>query len=75
MFGKASKIRRVARKMGTAHAIYIGDEVRDAEAARAADVAFGAVAWGQNRMELLQDQDPEECFHTPAEIAQKLIAG
>jgi len=32
-----------------ARTIYIGDQTTDAEAARGAGVAFGAVAWGYGR--------------------------
>lgn len=72
MFGKASKVRRVVGKSGLKRAIYIGDEVRDAEGAREAGVAFGAVAWGHHPMAILQQQAPEECFSTPPEIGDRL---
>ena len=72
LFGKASKIRRVFRQSGLPRAIYIGDEIRDAEAARKAGVAFGAVAWGHHRIELLREHQPDECFATPAELAERL---
>jgi phosphoglycolate phosphatase len=50
LFGKARLLRRMLRQSGVSPgaAILIGDEVRDAEAARAAGVAFGAVSWGFN---------------------------
>jgi phosphoglycolate phosphatase len=75
MFGKASKLRRVVRKCGGKHAIYIGDEVRDAEAAREVGIAFGAVGWGHHRMEVLRGLNPEESFSAPAEIAERLCCG
>jgi phosphoglycolate phosphatase len=73
MFGKATKVRRVVRKSGLVDAIYIGDEIRDAEAAREAGVAFGAVAWGHHRIEILREQNPDELFVTPFEIAERLL--
>jgi phosphoglycolate phosphatase len=74
IFGKASKIKAVVRRSGTdpRNAIYIGDEVRDAEAARKAGIAFGAVSWGLHRVETLLAQDPQELFGTPSELAEKL---
>lgn len=39
---------------GAPEAIYVGDEVRDAEAAREARVDFGAVGWGQHSPEALR---------------------
>lgn len=74
IFGKASKIKAVARRSGIdpRNVIYIGDEVRDAEAARKAGIAFGAVSWGLHRVETLLVHDPQEFFGTPAELAEKL---
>lgn len=74
MFGKASKLRKVIRAMGVRHeeALYIGDEIRDAEAAREAGIDFGAVAWGQHTIEMLRAQEPALIFDDVAEIAEKL---
>ena len=76
LFGKAAKFRRLARKTGIQHvqAICIGDEIRDADAARDAGMAFGAVAWGFTRVEALQAQQPAFLFREMAEIADGLIA-
>jgi phosphoglycolate phosphatase len=75
MFGKAARLRQTVRACGVAArgAIYVGDEVRDAEAARVAGVAFGAVVWGQHDEATLRAQNPTEIFASVAEIAQKLI--
>ena len=72
MFGKARKLRRVVRTSGVASAkvIYVGDEVRDGEAAREAGIAFGAVAWGYHELALLQTQHPRASLHTPAQLAE-----
>jgi phosphoglycolate phosphatase len=74
LFGKAVKIRAVIRamKVAPAKAIYVGDEIRDAEASRKAGVAFGAVAWGQCSRNALLSQRPQEFFHTVEEL--KLLA-
>ena len=74
MFGKASKIRAAVQRSGVpaAQAIYVGDEIRDAEAARKAGVPFGAVAWGQHSEPALRAQCPAEFFSSPQEIAPKL---
>jgi phosphoglycolate phosphatase len=73
LFGKASKIRRLVRKSGRPNAIYIGDEVRDAEAARQAGVAFGAVSWGHHRMAILAQQKPDECFESVEELCTRML--
>jgi phosphoglycolate phosphatase len=72
IFGKASRIRRVLKRAGCRReeAIYVGDQVTDLEAARAAGVAFGAVAWGYSAIEALQAADPERVFARVADLAR-----
>jgi len=74
MFGKAAKLRQVLRRSGVQRqrAIFIGDEIRDAEAAHKAQIAFGAATWGQHSLEALRAQNPAEIFSTVREIAEKL---
>ncbi len=74
MLGKASKLRQVIRQSGVSRteAIYIGDEIRDGEAAAKAGLAFGAVTWGQHGAEALRAQHPAEIFTTVPEMAEKL---
>jgi phosphoglycolate phosphatase len=64
LFGKASKLRRLLRRSGVpaSEALFIGDEIRDAAAARKAGIAFGAVGWGYTRAEALVAQRPQEIF-------------
>ncbi len=74
MFGKSRKFREVLRMAGVpaAQAIAIGDELRDREAARAAGIAFGAVAWGYASAGALRASNPEEMFETFDAIVAKL---
>lgn len=74
VLGKASRLRQVLRRSAIprSEAIYIGDEIRDAEAAGKAGIAFGAVTWGHHRQELLCRRNPAELFKTVQEIADKL---
>jgi phosphoglycolate phosphatase len=74
MFGKAAKVREVLRRSGVERqqAIYIGDEIRDAEAASKARVAFGAVTWGQHSLAALRAQNPAVIFENVGEIAARL---
>jgi phosphoglycolate phosphatase len=75
MFGKAVRLRQTVRACGVASssAIYIGDEVRDADAAHAAGVAFGAVVWGQHDEATLRARKPAEVFACVEEITHKLV--
>jgi phosphoglycolate phosphatase len=52
-----------------ARAIYVGDQITDAEAARAAGVAFGAVAWGYATRASLQRLQPAHLFDAVEELA------
>jgi len=74
MFGKASRLRQVVRRGGVprAQVMYIGDEIRDGEAAAKAGVAFGAVTWGQHREKALRLRNPALVFKEPREIADIL---
>ena len=64
LFGKVSKLKRVLRKskIDADEALFIGDEVRDIEAAKKAKVAAGAVVWGYNSLEKLKEMNPDELF-------------
>jgi len=70
VFGKASRIRAVLKACGVApvDALYIGDQVTDAEAARKAGVAFGAVHWGYATIDALRAQACATEFVTPADL-------
>jgi len=74
MLGKAARLRQVIRRSAVApsEAIYIGDEIRDAEAAERAGIAFGVVTWGLHRQEILCRQNPAEIFTTVQAIADRL---
>jgi phosphoglycolate phosphatase len=74
MFGKAAKLRMVLRASGVSasKALYIGDEIRDAEAAHKAGMAYGAVAWGCHRLETLRAAGAAEFFSEPKQIGAKL---
>ena len=71
LFGKAGVLRRLLRDSGVAadQALMIGDELRDAEAAREAGIAFAAVAWGYNAREALREVAPVAVFDTVDAIA------
>ncbi|WP_345971984.1 HAD hydrolase-like protein [Sulfurimonas diazotrophicus] len=74
MFGKASKLKQILRQTGIdpSEAIYIGDEIRDLEAARAVKMDFGAVSWGYTRDEALMEHSPTMMFSNVGEIVQRL---
>ena len=71
LFGKTAKLRRVVQRFAVppSQAIYVGDELRDGEAARAAGIGFGAVAWGYATTDALRAQAPDRLVTSIAEIA------
>ena len=72
IFGKRRRILRVLRATGKAPArtLYVGDQLTDAQAARSAGVAFGAVAWGYASFDSLLAAGPEQAFASMEELAQ-----
>ncbi|GAB4029933.1 HAD hydrolase-like protein [Spirosoma gilvum] len=70
IFGKSSQFRKVATKSGISHRniLCVGDEVRDLEAARKEQMAFGAVAWGFTRSDSFNTYSGIELFHTVDDI-------
>lgn len=71
LFGKPRRLRGLLRRAGIApaQALYIGDELRDAEAARDVGMGFAAVSWGYARPEALAAAAPLALFRSVAEIA------
>lgn len=71
IFGKRRRIARVVRATGIdpARTIYVGDQITDAEAARAAGVAFGAVAWGYATRASLERLQPAHVFDAVENLA------
>ena len=71
LFGKSPKLRQVLKRYGMrpGEALYVGDEVRDAEAAQAVGIAFAAVSWGFATPEALRRQAPDRLFASIADIA------
>lgn len=76
IFGKHRKFRRVARRFGVkpADTICIGDELRDIDAARAAGMDSGAVAWGYAFPAALQAAKPTHFFNSIEELTHRLSA-
>jgi phosphoglycolate phosphatase len=77
VFGKGAKFRMVLRRCGChpSDAIYLGDEIRDFEAAEQAGLAFGAVTWGYTRAETLAALSPQLMFTSVDDVADKLVRG
>ena len=75
IFGKRAKLRKVLRQTGIhpAQAIFVGDEIRDIEAARDAGIASGAVTWGFTDFDTLKAHSPDMLFESVDEILSALV--
>jgi phosphoglycolate phosphatase len=76
LFGKTGALRRaiLTDKLRTTDCYYVGDEVRDIEAARRARVKIISVAWGYNAPEALQKRKPYALIKQPKDLAPLLLA-
>lgn len=74
--GKSRHLRKLLRRahLSAATTLYIGDEVRDIVAAKAAGIAAGAVSWGYNSQRALTTMKPDYLFESPAQILSLVSA-
>ncbi|OGE81527.1 MAG: hypothetical protein A2826_00540 [Candidatus Doudnabacteria bacterium RIFCSPHIGHO2_01_FULL_43_23] len=70
IFGKHYSIRQIMRKLQVKkdQSVYIGDEMRDIEAARRAGIDVIAVSWGLNSRKALKSTKPDYLVDKPMEI-------
>lgn len=67
LFDKAPSLRRLLKEHNfeTKEAVYIGDELRDVEAAQSIGLRVVAVSWGFARLNMLEEQKPTALVHNP----------
>jgi phosphoglycolate phosphatase len=72
LFGKDRAILRMTKALGIAkdEMIYFGDEIRDIEACKKANVRSAAVTWGYDSESLLSKAEPDFLLREPHEIIQ-----
>jgi phosphoglycolate phosphatase len=70
IFGKTTIINNVLRQkqFKPQTVIYVGDETRDIEASKKANIKVIAVTWGFNAPEILARQNPDFLIHQPSEL-------
>jgi len=70
VFGKGAHLKAILKKSGLnpKEVMYIGDEARDMEAAKKAEVAAIAVSWGYNSKSALMEQAPDRCIDEPSQL-------
>ena len=72
LFGKAKALRKIIKqqKLNREQVLYVGDEVRDIEAAKKANVAVAACAWGFHAESLLMAEKPDWMLREPKELIE-----
>jgi phosphoglycolate phosphatase len=70
IFGKTTIINNVLRQrqIKPQTVIYVGDETRDVEAAKKANIKVVAVTWGFNSPEALAKENPDFLINHPSEL-------
>jgi phosphoglycolate phosphatase len=77
LFGKGKALRRIVRaeRLAAAEVLYVGDEVRDIEAAQKARVASAAVTWGLNTETILRSCRPDFLATDPSVLRRLIETG
>ncbi|HEY9802604.1 MAG TPA: HAD-IA family hydrolase [Leptolyngbyaceae cyanobacterium] len=72
IFGKTTIINNVMRQkqFNPDAVIYVGDETRDIEASKKANIKVIAVTWGFNSPEILAKQNPDFLINHPTELLE-----
>jgi phosphoglycolate phosphatase len=70
IFGKTTIINNVLKQkqIKLQEAIYVGDETRDIEASKKANIKVVAVTWGFNSQEVLAQQNPDFLITHPSQL-------
>jgi HAD superfamily hydrolase (TIGR01509 family) len=70
LFGKHKLIHKLLKeqKLNKEETLFVGDEIRDVEAAHKAGLKVIAVTWGYNNREALQHAEPDYFADNPEEI-------
>ncbi len=74
LFGKGKIISDVLKeyKFDREYVMYVGDEIRDIDAARQADIRVMSVTWGFNTKEALAKHKPDYLVDSPEEMEKVL---
>ncbi|HVW23653.1 MAG TPA: HAD-IA family hydrolase [Candidatus Saccharimonadales bacterium] len=74
IFGKSPALRRLLREQSfdRNQGVYVGDELRDVEAAQAINLPVIAVTWGFARTSDLADREPDGLAETPEQLLKLL---
>lgn len=74
IFGKERRLKKAIKESGCGvhEVLYVGDEIRDIEASRAADMDIAAAGWGLNSATALATHSPTHLISHPDELLEIL---
>ena len=77
IFGKEKRIRAAVEQLSVPQhrVLYVGDEIRDIEAALAAGVDIASVGWGLNSKQALNRHSPNYFAGQPSELLEVIRGG
>jgi phosphoglycolate phosphatase len=77
LFGKGKALRRIMRaeRLSRDEVLYVGDELRDVEAAKKAGVKVVAVTWGFQTADILRTGKPDFLASTASELVDLIGRG
>ena len=75
MYGKSRLLKKLMKDKTIPHddPIYVGDEIRDIEAAKKAGVRVIGVAWGYNTKAALSKASPDHVVERPEDLQQLIL--
>jgi len=75
LFGKKAKLKALLQESGLSpdQVLYVGDELRDLDAARCVGMAFAAVPWGYTTQDSLAEAKPDHLVASFGELERLLM--
>jgi len=75
VFGKSSLLKKMMKAKTIPHddPIYVGDEIRDIEAAKKAGIKVIGVTWGYNTKNALNKAHPDHVVEEPKELEETIL--
>lgn len=74
LLGKTRELKKILKqnKLRASDVVYIGDEVRDIEAAKKADVRVISVSWGFNSAKRLAEDNPDALVYRRSDLVKAI---
>jgi phosphoglycolate phosphatase len=75
VYGKSRLLKKLMKEKTIPHQdpIYVGDEIRDVEAAKKAGIRVIGVSWGYNSKDALQRAKPDHVVEKPEELSKIIL--